>query len=83
MFGRGDGSTADLREIIPIRPQHPLDHPKVQQSPQLARQAGRREPLKLRHELTAPDADDVDPRVLQGVQQRPLAGRGYQIRAPA
>ena len=69
-FRRRGCGTSSLRQIVPVRPVDPRDHANVQQPSQLPRQPARREHVEVRKQVTAPNACDIDLRVLQGMQQR-------------
>src|SRR6266404_96035 len=63
------GGTTDSGEVVAIGSGYALDEADVSHPAKLAREAMRGELVEQREQVGAADAGDVDPRVLQGVQQ--------------
>src|SRR6266403_1512562 len=66
---RGGGGTTDAGEVVAIGSGYALDETDVSQPAKLAREAMRGELVEQREQVGTADAGDVDPRVLQGMQQ--------------
>ena len=67
------GGLPGLGELIAVGHGGALDHAKVAQSAQVPRQPALREHAEVRAKIGPPDTRDVDPWILQRVQQRGIA----------
>jgi hypothetical protein len=78
---RCGGASSNSGEVVAVGSGHPLDHADVAEAAKLARELGRRELIKQRQQIGAADPGDIDPRILQSVQQR-VVGRIEEVDTP-